>query len=67
MNSSRTSAKLIESATPDLLRRPAMARQIQGIDGAFCGKLFMVEQPAIEVPAETVNQDGCLLTSPRLR
>ena len=54
--------KVIESATPDLLRRPTMAGQIQGINGEFSGKVLMVKQPIIEVPAKPVNQDGCLLT-----
>ena len=52
--------KLIESATTNLLRRPAMSREVQGIDDAILGEIVVIEQPAIQVATKAVNQNGGL-------
>src|SRR5262245_11485969 len=39
-----------------------MPRQIEGINSASLRKLFVVEQPPVEIPTESVNQDNCLPT-----
>src|SRR5262249_62390188 len=39
-----------------------MPGQIKGINSASLRKLFVVEQPPVEIPTESVNQDNCLPT-----
>ena len=61
--------QFVERAGADVLRRPAMAGQVDGVDGAVLGERRLVEHPARQVGAEAVDEDDrrAVAASPAFR